>query len=1222
MMRKRKALSSVDGNILSKPPMRRLDSDGEFSLESWEERALADSKTPKISNVGGSASQQPATKKRLAHRRPPLPTRPNHGGLGSSILNHKRNAQSNVPTRGGISSRWSPKRTPSDHATRVVDRITPRFQRNSAMPLTTWVEETTQPVLHLSPTSRNGRVANDSIIYQHQTKASTLTLDDSHCDPSEEVACRTVSFALANGFVPRPASSVTELSPTYGDVQINSKVKLFQKAAGAGTEERESDDDMNCESSDEDLLFNSSDSSLDVQDASREIRPGSAEQVLNNQDHLKASVDDQNANLNSTTEVEHLLQRTPYNDISRTENRDAVRKLVNGESRTLPYEDSELVGATIGTTRMENLEEDTDTDLTDLTSLSSDDGNSSTISCEHIEEDGDEPRLSEETEISTDGDEKVGNTPVPKTPRRRTFFKDTSAALSCESSVDAQTSNPFEEESIEAWSIDGYTDSPILLEIEGKKYVHPPLPAGWRIKISKTHNRPIYIHPDIGRTFHCPVDLPRDVVYVRRKDGKLERRPKIHTGTDNCDPRAGRAPDTPPSVTQQSPGSSATSPSLDSHQSERSISNSESTTKLIRGALKHSAMCIKSSSLNLQRAKKMMKTARETPSTMSDVVRLYETERMHEQFPIIGRHTGFKDGDECDISCSERSREFPSVSSDIERDRRDDTRYKSGSCRLENNALSPVLETSLPTDWIVEDLVPGRAIEARVSRISRISEDKIPASNKKRPWTQFSPETSNESRDRLQPHDLHCFTGAEVKVPPVARNSVQGEYIDGWFTPNASTDSGRESYEEVATLRHSAKPPRSGQNALKSPPTNTKRDRALLGNRKAPLKIENENGPTLNENADSNFSSSCHSGIVLEHERGPSPKSRLQNNLSPSMTQKAPGNTIEAAERGKRLLPFFDIFEQHLAEEDGEQFHCVQTKDKSFRSSSNIENIQSDLEDNLPDWKSPNCSEIKGSSPERGSTTSENDFESSPQNNIQKLGPRNEAEVVSKTVTTLTKTKGSAEKGCNESRSALSNQSAHFINDPSQHGKCKRSVGEVHITAAQQISMKEKLPEEMKLSSSKVDNVQHKRDVCFEASPASEFEFHAGGDQSTGLSSDDFPGPELENFPVEESGEINEFKKIIQTIQKEDTKSPEKTNQEHDPGSEKNVSSTFDDDGIEGPGADLCEGMSPIQTYNKRRRMNWRVLNPTYPRCSLQRLDDIVKSHLKKGRLDGRQEEK
>ena len=49
----------------------------------------------------------------------------------------------------------------------------------------------------------------------------------------------------------------------------------------------------------------------------------------------------------------------------------------------------------------------------------------------------------------------------------------------------------------------------VYFEVGGKLIPHPPLPPGWKIRVSESKKRPFYCHPDHGTTWHCPVVLPQ-----------------------------------------------------------------------------------------------------------------------------------------------------------------------------------------------------------------------------------------------------------------------------------------------------------------------------------------------------------------------------------------------------------------------------------------------------------------------------------------------------------------------------------------------------------------------------------------------------------------------------------------------------------------------------------------------------------------------------------------
>lgn len=83
--------------------------------------------------------------------------------------------------------------------------------------------------------------------------------------------------------------------------------------------------------------------------------------------------------------------------------------------------------------------------------------------------------------------------------------------------------DPSTDDSVEEWSLpDGEIGGRIPFEIEGKKYFHPQLPPGYKIKISKSHPRPIYLPPDGPASWWCPIPLKPKSEALRLKRSSLE----------------------------------------------------------------------------------------------------------------------------------------------------------------------------------------------------------------------------------------------------------------------------------------------------------------------------------------------------------------------------------------------------------------------------------------------------------------------------------------------------------------------------------------------------------------------------------------------------------------------------------------------------------------------------------------------------------------------------
>jgi hypothetical protein len=397
-------------------------------------------------------------------------------------------------------------------------------------------------------------------------------------------------------------------------------------------ETKDIDDDMDCNSGD-DLSLNSSESS--------------SSPVSQMKSRTKRTINGASNVLRHEPSHDCPLAGETQRDRDQVDNINVFEMMMNSENTSHPT-DAELLGSAIGDEDLFSRKSlDDETNITnshesDATSITSIEG-------------------SEDETVTDNGDfeESDDNEKGSYQSSKRKLFND-NLSYALESNVGRQQrpkSLKSDEESIEAWSIDGHTNSPIEIKIDGKKYMHPPLPAGWRIEISKTHKRPIYIHPDMGRTFHCPVDLPHDVVYVRVAGGKFIKRPKENNReiAPNS-PRALRIPESPPSIhdnyhPKNSPRERGESPSISlSHQStghshHRSTEDSnprrpppspsgDSVFQLLRDLSKLRTSAVANSSRNLKRSEQNLESLKNSerkssgsPSNLSDLVRLYEKEK-------------------------------------------------------------------------------------------------------------------------------------------------------------------------------------------------------------------------------------------------------------------------------------------------------------------------------------------------------------------------------------------------------------------------------------------------------------------------------------------------------------------------------------------------------------------------------------------------------------------
>jgi hypothetical protein len=1234
MMRKRKALSSVNGNILSRPPVRRQ-LDSYVSMESLEDRSHADSKTPKISNLGGSSVDEPI-KRRTTHRRPPLPTRPKYGGLGSSILDPARRTPR--LTRSGISFRWSPTRSSPDHVAPGINQLSLKVQRAPMIPLQAKIEQSQVADL-AEPSFEKHSIESQAVDAQRpgtsqlQGRQGIPTNDNTSRDNSTlkcasqgvtHVAVRKLEYYSATAF-----RSDGEDQKEREDVK-----HVVNETSGIVSDKKESDDDMICDSSDEVSLLNSSDSSPEEQRGSMspsEIRPTS-QMTLNN--HRQSPVQYHTATLPCGAD-EEFKSKDDELGIGRVSGRMRQERTAT----KLDKRETHIVGSTVGAEsfEQENLAEDTD--LTDMASLSSDNGQTSdAFSDDKYDDDKNhnknmrervtsrlEDRNSDNSDRSSEFDagDMEDNDDEQRTARRLTYNDFSQASLE-EFHRTARARDPIEEESIEAWSIGRCRNSPILIKIDGKEYIHPPLPAGWRIKISKTHKRPIYIHPDIGRTFHCPVNLPRNVFYVRRKDGTLEKRAKVDPVIATDSPRARRAPDTPPSVTQRTPESCSRSPSSCNPGVASSTSASDSTSQLIRGALKFSALCVKNSSQNLLRAEMLIGDSKNTPSTLSDVVRLYEAERSREGGGVEFKNRRDIDGYDCDISDSGRSRDSSSSLSNIQKNDNGGSIYNNGLQPCNTGALSPVtpMTTEVPqSQELVGRFLSESEVEIQVPKMSGSNQRKkrlgascidetletcltLGTPNENGNDTENYHDPTNNSQTLLRQNK-------DSSVPASAQKLVQGEYIDGWFTPNAIIDQETGEYEEVATLRHSAKRNKSSDCTSKSNPKSFKRGWMLSTEKKSSFAVNRKNHAGIFETVEPKAPPSSDSKRTHSHASGKvntAPRSPI-NIDQPSEKYKEQTKSSQKITSSNSLLPFFDIFEQHLTVNASKASPVSKAEEDDKGMTPRIRDMGIDLKDHLPDWKSPNCSEIEGSSP------TEKDFSCSPalvetaSSPFMTHAQKSESRVSAQAIVDAS----------NATSCRVMDKIIEYVDSLSKPASNARSGRQYTPANAQEeadndvsspatglpFNENQNIEKQAVPPSSKSDDDYLKHDHSIDDAP-SDAEFQATDYQSPEISTEGCPVPESECSSNEESHDVSDPSPSIDLFRRESPISQNEPHNDEDKSLEGDIALKNNEDEMNWIGSGDDGASSPNTVSIKRHQMSWRVLNPTYPRCSLQRLEEIA----------------
>ena len=242
--------------------------------------------------------------------------------------------------------------------------------------------------------------------------------------------------------------------------------------------------------------------------------------------------------------------------------------------------------------------------------------------------------IDEDSVLTAVSNEKVKRS-VLRTPRPASQISGSSPPLSRQQKkqqvlsrqIHEQPNDSLEEESIEAWSIDGHGNSPFFFEIGGKKYGHPALPPGWTMRISRGENRPVYSHPDHGVTWHCPIKLTPNMVYTKTSNGKFVK--QIRSNRDSLEkdsnmPRFARdkshtPPKTPPSVLSfgnKSSQQELLSNTTDTDEAQVPQEDHDSTCELMIEISELSRTLIEKSSSNLQKVEKV-KTIHQNTSDLS-----------------------------------------------------------------------------------------------------------------------------------------------------------------------------------------------------------------------------------------------------------------------------------------------------------------------------------------------------------------------------------------------------------------------------------------------------------------------------------------------------------------------------------------------------------------------------------------------------------------------------
>ena len=591
-------------------------------------KTLALSKTPKISNLGGNKNVTTRRGLLATNSRPPMPNSfgsatKKRRGLGVSVLTPYGAQVARLKSRsGGI----TPSLSKSPNLKKHYDRLKP-------IACNLYNQHTKQHQQVGRSKTLLGRISGRNSQDQKTTINSTPSMNRT---PNTTMTKLPTTPSKKGGdekkTIPKETTNELKTNPNENRNHFDS-------------------DDMDCDSSDELSLNSSSSSSPSPSkktEPSSSLTPTNEEQPRNSfgvQNHFeldserrykimkKSGHDETNANPSpdfddaATTHLSVSISPSNANGDKADQKRltgtkqEFVSTCTNDSNRiedikvfnlVMGNHDNELLGTTVGGSRFywNNIDED-----------------------------------SVLTSVSSNGDHKSSSI-VPSRNTKRVVFQTPNAPFHTESSPPIENdqnkqqkispqrhyySNELpEEESIEAWSIDGHRNSPFFFDIGGKKYGHPPLPPGWTMRISRGENRPVYSHPDHGRTWHCPIKLTPNMVYVKTSDGRFVKQIRNSLEslkTDTNSPKRAHhrreTPKTPPSAREvhrfESDNRhvvSQTNRMKDNNGAEIRQEDQDSTAELMKEISVLSAGLMKKSSSNLQKVEKV-KTIHHNTSALS-----------------------------------------------------------------------------------------------------------------------------------------------------------------------------------------------------------------------------------------------------------------------------------------------------------------------------------------------------------------------------------------------------------------------------------------------------------------------------------------------------------------------------------------------------------------------------------------------------------------------------
>lgn len=579
-------------------------SDDDFSMASWEQQALASSKTPRMNNLTaaatndnclGTVDDREKAPRKSTNEAQTLPTtkksllRTNYGmGTGRLGGEQKHTERLRLLSRSSLEDALisSPK----------SKNTTQRQQ----MPLHQIQHPQGQTTLHRNHQTMkidtDGHPNHNKVSIKLSSSRSTKKESLLPLSPSRPATFRTVFPAKSRAFT-KPQRCLPNSTPGLGSGRrIHSQRPMItspvQHTVGhwpdslqistLAQKNKNDADDMDCDSSGDSCLESTSSSSNASSLTSTtfdsemiRIHQNSKFFIANRKDSYphdqntkqncksvdrSSETDHHNCNyhhMNSTLSSNHIPPANKVCSIKEShrlddsgplhkqetgvDNKEFFEQMMNSETPTTTKKNTDILGSTVGADGSFILHDD-DSDITSLSRASK------TPKRKLFPF----PSSLKKTPRGVSGD---------KTPA---LIDEIPFVAHQERNNRLNDGNDIDEESIEAWSVDGITTLPFEFEIDGKHYAHPALPPGWKMRLSRTHKKPVYIHPDHGRTWYCPVVLPHqsmNTVYARSSLRTIGTYNAVNSGPKNSQQISWNdsIPRNQPSLTPPSPPSSTVS---------------------------------------------------------------------------------------------------------------------------------------------------------------------------------------------------------------------------------------------------------------------------------------------------------------------------------------------------------------------------------------------------------------------------------------------------------------------------------------------------------------------------------------------------------------------------------------------------------------------------------------------------------------------------------------